>query len=124
VAVDRRPGRGVGPLALVFALGALGFVFLAAAGTNRVALAVGVVLGFLAGWGWPGMFHLVVVRSSTAEPGLASGFVLRGVFLGAIVGPPLFATIAEASSYGVAWAAAAVVAAIGAVLVLVTRQVS
>ncbi len=121
--VDRRGGDGFLELAIVLGIGTAGFAILAAAGSNALALFVGVFFGFAAGWGWPAIIYFVVVRSSTeATPGAGTGFVLTGVFCGAIVGAPLFATIAERFSYTSSWTVAAVMAAVATTGVWVSRR--
>jgi MFS family permease len=114
--VDRRGGDGFLELAVAIGVGTIGFAILAAAGSNGVAMFVGVFLGFAAGWGWPAIIYFVVVRSATsASAGAGTGFVLTGVFFGAIIGAPLFATIAENFSYTSSWVVATVMAGVATV---------
>lgn len=121
--VDRRGTNGFVELTVVLAIGTVGFGILAAAGSNAIALFVGVMFGFAAGWGWPAIIYFVVVRSATGDsPGAATGFVLTGVFFGAIVGSPLFATIAERVSYTSSWTVATVMTAVATVGVWISRR--
>lgn len=105
--IDRRRTDGYPELTAVIVTGAVGFAALTVAGGNRVLLLVGVALGFAAGYGWPAIIYYVTVRNSTAPPATATGFVLTGVFLGAIAGPAVFATLADRFGYQTAWGAAA-----------------
>ena len=122
--VDRRDSDGFLELTVIVVIGVIGFSALAVAGENVVLLFLGVALGFAAGWGWPAIIYLVTVRNSTAPPGTSTGLVVMGVFGGAIVGPPLFAFIAEQVSYQASWATAAVLTALGAVGIRISRRLS
>ena len=122
--VDRRNSDGFLELTMIVVLGAIGFSALAIAGDNVALLTIGVALGFAAGWGWPAIIYLVTVRNSTAPPGTSTGFVLTGVFSGAIIGPPLFAFIAENVSYPASWTTAAVMTALGAVGIRISKALS
>ena len=120
--VDHRGTNGFSELIVVVLMGVLGFAALAIAGESVVLLAIGVGLGFAAGWGWPAVIYFTTARSSTAPPATSTGFVLTGVFFGAVVGPPLFATIAERASYQAAWTTAAIMTSIGIIGVLLSRS--
>ena len=80
---------------------------------------VGVPLAFGAGWAWPGLFNLSVVRASPGRGTRATGITQTGTYVGGAVGPLVFGAIAESASYSAAWVVAAVLglAASGAVLV-------
>lgn len=119
--VDRRGTSGFSELIVIVVLGVAGFATLAVAGTSVPLLVVGVALGFAAGWGWPAIIYLVTARNSTAPPATSTGFVITGVFFGAVIGPPLLATIAERVSYPAAWATAALMAAAGIVGIVLSR---
>jgi MFS family permease len=114
---DRRQGNLLGVVAAMIALGAaMSLLF-----TWREPLVqfVGVPLAFGAGWAWPGLFNLSVVRASPGFPGRATGITQTGTYVGGAVGPLVFGAIAESASYSAAWVVAAVLglAASGAVLV-------
>lgn len=85
-------------------------------------LVVATLLAFVAGWGWPGLFNLAVVRLNSNAPAAATSITQTGVFLGGIAGPVLFGRIAESVSFGAAWSAAAVVNLGAAVAVVVARR--
>ncbi len=122
--VDRRGSDGYAELLFVVVLGVAGFAALAVAGGSVPLLVIGVALGFAAGWGWPAVIYLVTVRASTAPPATSTGFVLTGVFFGAIVGPPLIATIAERFSYPASWTAAAVMTGLAAIGIEISRRLA
>jgi MFS family permease len=102
----------------LLALGAVGLWLLGEAGTDW-RLPVAVALAFGAGWGWNGLYNLAVVRHNANAPAAATGITQAGVYLGGVVGPPIFGAIAEASGYPHAWRAAAVAVLASALLHLV-----
>lgn len=104
VAGVRADARGRGHLrvvALMLVLGAVGYALYA---TEVPWLLVAATpLAFGAGWGWPGLFNLAVVRENPHAPGLASGVTQTGTYVGAVVGPVVFGAVAEAWGYRTAW---------------------
>lgn len=104
-------------------LGGGGYLCLAAA---RVApgllLLVGALLGFAAGWGWPGLFTFAIVRLNRHAPAVATGISQTGAFVGAVVGPVTFGAIVEGFGYPAAWAVNFAMACMAAVLMLVGRH--
>jgi MFS family permease len=112
---DRHSGNLLGVVAIMILLGSctsLIFVF-----QTPAAHFIGLPLAFGAGWAWPGLFNLSVVRASPGFPGRATGITQTGVYVGGAVGPVLFGFTAEHWSYSAAWVLAAVlgVCAAGAV---------
>jgi predicted MFS family arabinose efflux permease len=79
-------------------------------------------LAFGAGWAWPGVFNLSVIRSHPEEPGRATGITQSGTYVGATCGPLLFGVLAERWSYPGAWAIAAVIGGIASLAVLNARR--
>jgi MFS family permease len=120
-AADRREGNLLGVVAVMLLLGAA----MSAVFTWRTPLLhlVGVPLAFGAGWAWPGLFNLSVVRAAPDRPGRATGITQTGTYVGGAVGPIVFGSVAEAAGYTTAWwlAAALGVAAAGAVVVARSR---
>jgi MFS family permease len=117
---DRRDGGHLPVVAGLLAAGAGGFALLAAGGP--VALVVGTVLAFGAGWGWNGLFNFAVVRVNRNAPAAATGITQAGVFLGGVTGPWAFGAAVERASYPQAWLGAAAVALCAAGLMLVGRR--
>jgi predicted MFS family arabinose efflux permease len=98
-------------------IGVVGFALLA---TGEAGLIVpGALLAFGAGWGWPGLFHFAVVKTSPGAPAAATGITQTGASGGAALGPLVFGLVAEAASYDVAWLVSGTVAlaALGAILI-------
>jgi hypothetical protein len=102
-------------MSILLALGALGFALLAWP-ASPVTMVVGTIMAFGAGWGWTGLFHLAVVRLRPRAPAAASGAASTALFLGSIVGPAGFGTLASMTSFRLAWIVAGawlLVAALG-----------
>jgi predicted MFS family arabinose efflux permease len=118
---DLRPGKQVGVIAGLLALGAVGLVLLAVPGT--VPLVVGVVLGFGLGWSWPGLMNFAVVRLHPQAPAAATSITQTGVYAGGCVGPLGLGALAAAAGYPTMWlvAASAMVSA-GALMLLGSRM--
>lgn len=116
---DRHPGNLLGTVAVMIALGALTSVLF----TWRIPAVqfIGVPLAFGAGWAWPGLFNLSVVRASPGFPGRATGITQSGTYVGAAAGPVLFGIVAERGSYAAAWWLAAALGVSATVAVLVGR---
>jgi len=115
-------GMSGGRLRLVAAMlcvGTAGFVLLAT-GAGPL-LVVGTVLGFGAGWGWPGLFNFAIVRTSPGSPAAATGITQTGASGGAALGPLLFGFVVEVSSYSTAWLVCGGMALVAAAAILAGR---
>lgn len=81
--------------------GTIGYLLLS---TGTLAgFIVGAALAFGAGWSWPGLLFLALVRRFPVAAGRPSGQVQRGMFIGAMIGPFLFGVVADSVSFTVAW---------------------
>lgn len=112
-AADRRAFRPLAGVALLLALGALGCLMIAS--LQSMVLVVGALVGFAAGWGWPGLLNLAVVRDYPAAPAMATGLSQTGVYIGAALGPVLFGFVAEHGGLDAAWLVTTALAALAAV---------
>lgn len=121
VVADRRPGNLLGAVAVMIALGALTSVWFT--WRSPAVQLIGVPLAFGAGWAWPGLFNLSVVRAAPRFPGRATGITQTGTYVGGAVGPILFGAVAEGSGYTAAWWLAAALGLGAAAAVLVGRAV-
>lgn len=101
--------------------GAVGFAALAFLGTP-VLLALGVSLGFAAGWGHNGLVLFAVTRLHPEAPAAATGVSQSGSFAGPIIGPPLFGVIAATWSYELAWGTIGLMSALAGLLVHFARR--
>ena len=106
-------------VAAMLVVGTAGFMLLA---TGIAPLLVaGAVLGFGAGWGWPGLFNFAVVKTSPGAPAAATGITQTGASGGAALGPLLFGFVVEGTSYSTAWLLCAGVALVAAATILAGR---
>ena len=105
---DRRSGTLLGTVAVMLALGAASYLVMAI--RQPWAHVVAVPLAFGAGWAWPGVFNLSVVRAHPDRPGRATGVTQTGTYVGAAVGPLIFGFLAEDVGYETAWLVAAAIA--------------
>jgi MFS family permease len=117
---DRRAGGHLRVVVLMLAIGAVGYAAFAL--ETPAAILVGAPIAFGAGWGWPGLFNLAVVRANPSAPGLASGITQTGTYVGAAVGPLAFGSIVEGAGYGAAWLLAAACSLLAAVAMAWGRQ--
>ncbi len=94
----------IDPLAHVvrlLAVGTIGYLLLAT-GTPLGVMA-GAAVAFGAGWSWPGLVFLGLVRAAPDRPGAMSGLAQSGMFTGAVVGPLVFGVLAERVAFAAAW---------------------
>jgi predicted MFS family arabinose efflux permease len=105
-----------GRLLTVAVLQTVGLTAMLAMSTGTHA---GFVLGGIAafgfGWGWNGLFNLIVALARPVSIAGATGLTQAGVFLGGAVGPLAFATVAHDGAYGVAWIAMAATMGVAAI---------
>ena len=119
--VDRQPGRS--PHLLIANLltgGAVGYLLLGL-GTPTLFM-LGAVLGYGAGWTWPGVLHFAIVRDNRLGAASATGFLQTGLSLGAAGGPLLFGVLVEMTSYRTAWWATAASALVAAATIRAGRR--
>lgn len=109
-------------VSMLLGFGGMGFVALAMSATFPALLLPGTILGFAAGWGWPGLFNFVVVRLNPNAPAAATAITQTGVFLGGVTGPVAFGAVAENVSFQVAWFLAAGLQVFGAILIIAARR--
>ena len=117
---DRMNSGRLRLVAGMLVLGTAGLAMLASGAPGL--LIVGVVLAFGAGWGWPGLFNLAIVKSNPKAPAAATGITQTGASGGAALGPLLFGYTVEATSFGTAWLAAAAVALLSAAAIMAGRR--
>jgi predicted MFS family arabinose efflux permease len=117
---DARGSRHLPVVAAMLSVGVAGHLLLAL--TVSWVHVAAIPLAFGAGWAWPGLFNLSVVRNYPAAPGAATGVSQTGTYLGAMLGPIVFGAIVEASGYGAGWLFSAGSSAVAAVMMLAGRQ--
>ena len=116
---DRFRWDGFRQVTILLVAGAGGFALLAA--QTPVALVIGTMLAFAAGWGWPGLFNYAVVARNRRAVAAATGITQGGVYVGASVGPVAFGLLAGGVSYEVAWITTAIFALAAGTLVAIAR---
>lgn len=120
ILADRHGGQHLGVISWMLAAGAAAMVL--GAGGAGPLLVVGTIGAFAAGWGWSGLLFLSLIRSSPATPGAAAGVGVAGLAAGNGLGPLLFGVTAQTVSSSAAWASAALMAALSALLMRLARS--
>ncbi|HEY6423188.1 MAG TPA: MFS transporter [Pseudonocardiaceae bacterium] len=106
-------------VAVMLALGGVGYLLLAA--NQPIAFLVGLVLGFGAGWAWPGVFNYAVAARFPDRVATSTSVTQTGVYAGAAGGPLLFGLVAEHAGTPAAWLASAVLTALATATLIVVR---
>ena len=117
---DRRDGGHLRVVSLMLLAGSV--AYLAYATERPWPLIVATPLAFGAGWGWPGLFNLAIVRAHPTAAAAASGVTQTGTYFGAVAGPVVFGLVVERSSYRAAWLLAAAFAVLGAATIAFGRS--
>lgn len=84
-------------------VGILGFLGLASGTTPGFVL--GTIAAFTFGWGFNGLFNLILASARPLQIARATGITQAGVFLGGMTGPLVFAAIAGTEHFGAGWLA-------------------
>lgn len=114
---DRSATLPMRTAAMFLAFGALGALLLA----PRVdwTHAVAAVVAFGAGWSWPALFNLAVVRANPRAAAQATGVTQTGVYIGVFTGPIVMGQVVERSGYAVGWSLVTASMLIGAAIMFV-----
>lgn len=118
--IDRGRFTPIRRVSLLFAIGAAGLIVFAV--DQPWAYVLGVVPAFAAGWAWPGLFNLSVVRWNPTAPAAATGITQTGVYVGAGAGPVLGGLVLTGAGPAVFWSVAAVTLAGAALLSVDLRR--
>lgn len=119
---DRVVGDQLVTVSLLMAIGALSIAMFAVG--TEVSYLLATPLAFGAGWAWPGLFNLSLVRRYPEAPGAATGATQTGTYMGAAVGPMAFGALVDNLGWEAAWMAAAVTMTCAAVAVAVGRRLA
>jgi predicted MFS family arabinose efflux permease len=119
IAADRAQPDLLRMVAAMLGLGGRGYLLLALG--QPVTFLVGLVLGFGAGWAWPGVFNYAVAARFPDRVATATSVTQTGVYLGAGGGPLLFGLVAEHSGTATAWLISSVLATLAAVTLIAVR---
>lgn len=117
---DRQQGHLLSVVAGMILLGALISV-LFTLGTPAVHY-IGIPLAFGAGWAWPGLFNLSVIRAVPHAPGQATGITQTGTYIGGAAGPVIFGAVAQSWSFSAAWWIATLFGVCAAIAVLAGQR--
>lgn len=113
---DRVVGSGFPLVARMMFVGTFGFAAFALL-QQPFFLVLGLIVAFVAGWGYNGLFVYAVVRLHPEAPGAATGVTQLGAFGGPVMGPAIFGLIITYSTYEVAWVVVGVMSALGAIAI-------
>ncbi len=119
-AVDRKGILPIQRLVWLLGIGAAGLMVMAAHQPFSYALAV--APAFAAGWAWPGLFNLSVIRNNSSAPAAATGISQIGVFIGAGSGPVIGSIIVDAGGYRPLWIFCATALGCGSLLAVYLRS--
>jgi MFS family permease len=123
IGADRRGRNHLVVVAVMLGVGGLGIALISVSVAGAVQLLIpAIVLAFAAGWGWNGLFNLAVISNNRDHPARATGITQLGSRIGGVLGPLLFGLAADAFDYSVAWLGTAVVAMLGAGVMLLGRR--
>ncbi|HEX2300963.1 MAG TPA: MFS transporter, partial [Pseudonocardiaceae bacterium] len=103
---------------VMLGLGGVGYLLLAVG--HPVAFLIGLLLGFGAGWAWPGVFNYAVAARFPDRVATATALTQTGVYVGAAAGPLLFGLLAEGSA-AAGWLTCAALTAVATATLLVVR---
>jgi MFS family permease len=121
---DRRGADGLAPAAALILAGGVGMVLLATG--ERAVVVPAAILTFAAGWGWPALVLLGVLRHAREATAYVASRFQIGTGIGGACGPAAFGFLASHHGLATGWLVAAVTAvpAAGFVLALgaVTRR--
>ncbi|MGH3978148.1 MAG: MFS transporter, partial [Pseudonocardiaceae bacterium] len=107
-------------VAIMLGLGSVGFGLLALG--HPVTFLVGLILGFGAGWAWPGVFNYAVAARFADRVATATSVTQTGVYVGAAAGPLLFGLVAEHFGASAAWLTSCGMMITATVMLLVVRR--
>jgi len=75
-----------------------------------------------AGWGWPGLYNLAVVRAYPLVAAAATGISQTGIYLGAAIGPILLGVVADTVGFSGLWLATTAIALISGAMALIGHR--
>lgn len=116
---DRNPRGLLSTITAMLLLGSTGYVLIAT--HSPIAFYIAVPLAFGCGWGWTGLFSLVVVRANPQAPAAAVGITATGGQFGAMLGPVTFGLMAVVS-HSAAWLLSAVLSLLAAAGMIISRR--
>lgn len=116
---DRRRPDLLLMVSVMLGLGGVGYLLLAVG--HPLAFFLGLVLGFGAGWAWPGVFNYAVALRFPDRVATATSVTQTGVYAGAAAGPFVFGLVIGHAGVSAAWLLCAAIATLATVTLLVVR---
>ncbi|WP_114452951.1 MFS transporter [Halopolyspora algeriensis] len=120
VAADRKNPDTLRVITTMLFVGSLGYGLMALGTTTPFLL--GAIVGFGAGWAWPGLLNFAVAHLNPGRVAGATSVTQTGVYIGGSGGPLLFGLLAEHAGLRSAWLAAAAVAILAGSFLLAARR--
>lgn len=117
-AYDLRPDIDLGLVAALMLVGCGAFLAFPLAEAVPARLWLLATLAFAGGWGWPGLYTVIVASRNAHAPAGATGIAQTGIFTGAVVGPLVLGQTIARVSWAAAWTVAALGQLAGAAIVL------
>jgi MFS family permease len=118
--VDRTGTDGLLPASVLIAIGASGALLMTSG--DLAAVVAGAVIAFSAGWAWPGLVLVGILRASPGAAGRATGRFQVGTALGATAGPMLYVLAASALGTHLGWLVVAVFTAAAVPCILLGKR--
>lgn len=112
---DQRPIQPLRAMAVLLLLGSAGTLLLA---FDPMLVVVGALLAVGAGWGWPGLYNLAVVRAYPSSAAAATGVSQTGIYLGAAIGPIVLGVVADTIGFAGLWFTTTAIALVSAAMAL------
>ena len=116
---DQRPIQPLRAMAVLLFLGSVGCLLLA---FDPRFVIVGAMLAVGAGWGWPGLYNLAVVRAYPRAAAAATGVSQTGIYLGAAIGPILLGVVADTVGFRGLWLATTAIALASGIMALTGQR--
>jgi MFS family permease len=101
-------------------IGVLGFLALASGTT--VGFVLGTIVAFSFGWGFNGLFNMIVTSARPRDIARSTGLTQGGIFLGGMAGPLVFAAVAGTSHFRSGWAVMALFMAAATLTTLLAHR--
>lgn len=120
VAADRARPDLLRVVSVMLGAGSVGLGLLALG--HPVTFLVGLLVGFGAGWAWPGLFNQAVAARFPDRVAAATAVTQTGVYTGAALGPLVFGLLLDAAGPTAAFTAAAALMLLAAALLLAVRR--
>ena len=118
--VDARGVLPIQRLIWLLGIGSVGVFVMAI--DEPITYFLAVIPAFAAGWAWPGLFNLSVIRNNPSAPASATGISQIGIFVGAGFGPVIGGLLVDWGGYRPLWVMCAILLAIGSVLAMYLRS--